>query len=63
MYSRLNSSTLLAFAAIAALLAACSDNITEPNENVVCDSANGGITLPSGFCATVVADLKTDGQP
>jgi glucose/arabinose dehydrogenase len=63
MYSRPNTSILRSVAAIAVMLAACSDNITEPNEKVVCDSANGGITLPSGFCATIVADLKTDGQP
>jgi glucose/arabinose dehydrogenase len=31
---------------------------------VRCDPDNGGITLPPGFCAVVVADLKNDlGQP
>ena len=57
-------STLCGLAGTAALILACSDDdITAPNQNVVCDAGNGGITLPAGFCATVVADLKTDGAP
>jgi glucose/arabinose dehydrogenase len=28
-----------------------------------CDADNGGITLPPGFCAVVVADLVVDGAP
>jgi glucose/arabinose dehydrogenase len=28
-----------------------------------CDAGNGGITLPTGFCAVIVADLVLDGQP
>lgn len=32
--------------------------------SVKCDADNGGITLPRGFCAVVVADLRgEDGQP
>jgi glucose/arabinose dehydrogenase len=30
---------------------------------VKCDPDNGGITLPPGFCAVVVADLVVDGAP
>jgi glucose/arabinose dehydrogenase len=30
---------------------------------VQCAADNGGITLPPGFCAVVVADLVVDGQP
>src|SRR5688572_19767428 len=28
-----------------------------------CAPDNGGITLPAGFCAVVVADLVMDGEP
>ena len=51
----------LALAAVAALLAACSekDSNTAPSPRIQCDADNGGITLPQGFCAVVVADLKT----
>src|SRR5688572_11299239 len=30
---------------------------------VQCSPDNGGITLPPGFCAAVVADLVVDGRP
>jgi glucose/arabinose dehydrogenase len=58
-------------AAIAAALSlvaagACDDNgnsITAPNPSIVCDADNGGLTLPAGFCAVVVADLTTNAQP
>jgi len=47
--------------------AACSDDttnsITAPSTSIKCDADNGGLTLPAGFCAVVVADLKMDGQP
>ena len=39
------------------------DNIVDPDPELVCDAANGGITLPTGFCAIVVADLTSNGQP
>src|SRR5437764_169628 len=43
------------------------DNGDNDNEHRVgaarCGAANAGITLPSGFCALVVADLVEDGQP
>lgn len=45
------------------VLTACADDPTAPGENVQCNADNGGITLPAGFCAVVVADLLTDGQP
>ncbi|MDQ3995613.1 MAG: PQQ-dependent sugar dehydrogenase [Gemmatimonadota bacterium] len=36
----------------------------DPHDGKVkCDADNGGITLPRGFCAVVVADLVLDGQP
>ena len=51
-------------------LAACSDDdnnitnvITPPSPSVTCDANNGGLTLPAGFCALVVADLTMDGKP
>lgn len=60
----------------AALLAsaACSDREPAGVEEVQefplaqqkpaqCDAGNGGITLPRGFCAIVVADLVVDGAP
>jgi glucose/arabinose dehydrogenase len=44
-------------------LASCDDSTTAPSENIVCDDDNGGITLPDGFCAVVVADLVSEGAP
>jgi glucose/arabinose dehydrogenase len=54
-------------------LAACADgdpSLTGPvpdlrrtAPNVACDPDNGGITLPPGFCAVVVADLVDAGRP
>src|SRR4051812_25010378 len=52
--------------ALISLLAACTDNsITNisPSPAINCDADNGGITLPSGFCAVVVADLTSNGSP
>lgn len=49
--------------ALAATTVACSDSPTAPSDRVQCDANNGGITLPAGFCAVVVADLLTEGQP
>src|SRR5512132_3408408 len=61
--------------ALAVVLAACADQPTSPttpsilpvasrvSPRVRCDVDNGGITLPSGFCAVVVADLVMDGKP
>ena len=59
---------------IVAALAACTDTPTALREDAAaasrssraplrCDRGNGGITLPAGFCAIVVADLDVDGQP
>ena len=35
----------------------------QARDRVECDPDNGGITLPPGFCAVVVADLVMDGEP
>jgi glucose/arabinose dehydrogenase len=48
---------------LATVLAACADDPTAPLEGIRCTAGNGGITLPAGFCAVVVADLTMDGQP
>ena len=37
--------------------------VNTPPPQLQCDAGNGGITLPTGFCAVVVADLTTDGKP
>lgn len=55
---------LLGSIALAAGLAACDDDdfdnrITEPDPRIQCDANNAGLTLPPGFCALVVADLKS----
>lgn len=47
---------------LGAALIAC-DDATGPAEGVRCDVDNGGITLPDGFCAVVVADLLSEGLP
>jgi glucose/arabinose dehydrogenase len=57
------SLTALPLAVALAGIASCDDSATEPNENVVCDPDNGGITLPDGFCAVVVADLVSGTEP
>jgi glucose/arabinose dehydrogenase len=54
-------------------VAACADGDPPPTgpvpdlrraaQNVTCDPDNGGITLPPGFCAVVVADLVDAGGP
>lgn len=62
--------------ALLAIMAACSDQPTTPQRvgtlapgadrspgKIRCDADNGGITLPPGFCAVVVADLVMDGKP
>src|SRR5262245_21343577 len=46
---------------IAVLAIACGgakDNTPTPpvNTSAACDAGNGGITLPTGFCATIFAD-------
>jgi glucose/arabinose dehydrogenase len=57
------SSRLLAQGiAVLGLLSACEDS-TAPLERVQCSPDNGGITLPEGFCAVVVADLLTGTSP
>lgn len=59
--------------ALTVTFAACADenmSLTAPGPdvrraapNVECDADNGGITLPPGFCAVVVADLVDAGRP
>jgi len=58
-------------------LAGCADSATAPiggdlsptieadrvSNRVQCDPDNGGISLPTGFCAVVVADIVMDGKP
>jgi glucose/arabinose dehydrogenase len=48
-----------------AALSACSDDDdpVSPAARVQCDATNGGITLPDGFCASIVADLVIGGEP
>jgi glucose/arabinose dehydrogenase len=67
---RTHLALLTASTAIIALAACSSDStptITEqptpPATSLVCDADNGGITLPAGFCAVVVADLVVGGKP
>lgn len=40
------------------LISGCAESSqdNEPTAKIVCDSDNGGITLPDGFCASVVVD-------
>src|SRR5919106_6741696 len=61
---------VLASVAMCVTIAACADRVTGPEAldgsteislrrsptRVECDAGNGGITLPPGFCAVVVAD-------
>ena len=61
--------------AISFALTACTDAPTAParldispvagrvSSAIQCDPDNGGISLPAGFCAVVVADLVMDGRP
>src|SRR5882762_11976058 len=73
------SSALRQSLALVVALSACADAPTAPTapttspltpvadreggRRIRCDSDNGGITLPSGFCAVVVADIVIDGAP
>lgn len=69
------SSVLRQSVVIVIALSACTDAPTAParldispvtnrvSQRVQCDSDNGGISLPPGFCAVVVADLVIDGKP
>jgi glucose/arabinose dehydrogenase len=61
--SRMPTATVAALALLS--IAACDDgdnnSITAPSPSIVCDADNGGITLPTGFCAVVVADLTQTG--
>src|SRR5688572_16509565 len=60
-----------AIAALAVLAACRDDPATAPRletarrapPELQCDPGNGGITLPPGFCAVVVADLTMGGEP
>src|SRR4051812_25408664 len=73
------SSALSGSLALCIVLGACADAPTAPSSElspasptalgdresprIRCDLDNGGITLPPGFCAVVVADLVSDGKP
>jgi glucose/arabinose dehydrogenase len=69
------SSALRGSLALVVAVSACADSPTAPREmapapvtaraaaQLQCDSDNAGITLPAGFCAIVVADLRIDGAP
>ena len=68
------SSALRQSLALVVTLSACADAPTAPTKSpltpladrevrVSCDPDNGGITLPRGFCAVVVADIVIDGAP
>ena len=69
------SSVLRQSLALVVALSACADAPTAPTKSPLtplsdresrhlrCDADNGGITLPSGFCAVVVADIVIDGAP
>jgi glucose/arabinose dehydrogenase len=60
------------WAALVAAPIGCTERLSDPDddgdidfpepETVVCAADNGGITLPAGFCAAVVADLTMDGE-
>jgi glucose/arabinose dehydrogenase len=67
------SRTLIVLPALVVAFAACDDasdinSPPPPPPGVVavraqqCDADNGGLTLPAGFCAIVVADLQLDGK-
>ena len=45
-----------AFVAIVLVLAAAAGVWAQQSRANPCDAGNGGLTLPSGFCASVVAD-------
>lgn len=63
MRQSFRSSSILRALALIAALTACDDDPTGPIESVQCSHGNGGITLPAGFCAVVVADrLFIDGN-
>ncbi|MEX2109327.1 MAG: PQQ-dependent sugar dehydrogenase [Gemmatimonadaceae bacterium] len=71
----IRSSVLRQSVVMVAAISACTDAPTAPvpldvppvtsrvSPRVQCDPDNGGITLPPGFCAVVVADLVIDGEP
>jgi glucose/arabinose dehydrogenase len=47
----------------AAELGEASTTLAPPAATLQCDADNGGLVLPPGFCAIVVADLVMDGRP
>jgi glucose/arabinose dehydrogenase len=71
----LRSSLLRPSVVFCIALSACADPPTAPapldisplanrvSQRLQCDPGNGGISLPPGFCAVVVADLVNDGRP
>src|SRR5215207_591178 len=76
MLTRSSPRLTLATVALLGAVTACADAVTAPPDatlspdearrgapRVRCAPDNGGITLPAGFCAAVVADLVMDGRP
>ena len=73
MRTRIRCANLGLTVAFTVAFAACADDdmaLTAPGPdvrraapNVQCDADNGGITLPPGFCAVVVANLVDAGRP
>jgi glucose/arabinose dehydrogenase len=69
------SSAMRGSLALVVAVSACADSPTAPRDlepspvtarasaQLQCDPNNAGITLPPGFCAIVVADLRMDGAP
>ncbi len=51
--------TRLSLAAVALLTLAISAAVRAPTRAVPCDADNAGLTLPTGFCATIFADKVT----
>lgn len=69
MHSYRSNATRFVATATLVALSACGDSTsvdqvsTPPSQQIACDSNNGGITLPPGFCAVIVADLVVGGKP
>ena len=73
--AKTGSSALRASLAFVVAVSACVDSPSAPRDlepapvtarssaQLQCDSDNAGITLPPGFCAIAVADLRIDGAP
>src|SRR5262245_33245768 len=48
---------------LAVIEAADTSNTQKASSKLQCAADNAGLTLPSGFCAIIVADLTMDGAP